>query len=333
MRDLDGTHVPLRASRCEFAENVLDRRLALVRFTLLTGPVILHWSAALRSGQSGVRSAYHRPRKTDISMADALQFETPENVHVAYTPAGPGTRFIAWFVDQFFVFLFVLLVAIVLAVAGVSFAGAQEWMDEHSDDPESVGMVMIGILFLVGGLGSFGYFTFTELLLRGQTIGKKMIGIRVVKADGFALDPASVLIRNVFRVVDNLPLSWIVPVMSKRSQRLGDMVGGTIVVNDEQPEMTSVREQLSDRTAVEAEFRFEARALDRLKESDFETIEQLLERWPGIPEAQQQLLLGRILPPVVAKLKVEGPPDDRRVRFLEDLLAAELRRQGRALGG
>jgi uncharacterized RDD family membrane protein YckC len=51
-----------------------------------------------------------------------------------------------------------------------------------------------------------------------------------VKADGFALDPMGVLIRTIFRLVDQIPFLWIVPVVSSRQQRFGDMAARTLVV-------------------------------------------------------------------------------------------------------
>lgn len=261
---------------------------------------------------------------------DTLQFETPENVHVHYTAAGAGTRFLAWFVDQMLILLGIIAAVILLAVAGVSFSVVEDWMND-ANRADALGAYVLGFIYLVIGLGSFVYFTVLELFFRGQTLGKRMMGIRVVKGDGFGLDPGSVLIRNLFRVADNLPLLWIVPVMSRRSQRTGDMVAGTLVIQDEPVKFSEIRQILADRNPSEAEFRFDNRSLGRLTEADYEAVEKVLERWTGLPEVQQRTLLDRMVPPLVMKLKVEGPAEDRRVRFLEDLLAAELRRQHREL--
>lgn len=264
-------------------------------------------------------------------MADSMQFETPENVQVQYVPAGLGTRFLAWFIDQVFVFLLVIVMAVILIAGGISFASALEDMDVDNIRPDELGAYFVGIMMLVIGFGSFVYFTLSELMMRGQTLGKRASGIRVVKINGFALDPGSILIRNLFRVADNIPLLWIIPVLSRRYQRLGDMVAGTTVVSDEGPEMTDIRAALAERKASDAEFRFSAKSLQRLNETDFEAVERLLDRWRGIPESQRDQLLSKLVGSLVTKLNAEPPPPDRRVRFLEDLFAAELRRQNRAL--
>jgi uncharacterized RDD family membrane protein YckC len=264
-------------------------------------------------------------------MADVLRFETPENVEVQYNLAGLGSRFLAWFVDQLCVGVVIVVLVISLAIAGVSFSGLEDIVRGQRDNPERLGLYFIGLIFLVIGLGSLFYFTLTELLLSGQTIGKWSLGIRVVKADGFSLDPGSIVIRNVFRVLDNIPLMWVVPFLSKSSQRTGDMVAGTVVVSDEQSEITEVRIELGSRSAVEAEFRFDARALGLLQETDFEAVERLLDRWNSIALVQRERLAASVITKLAQKMQVPLPMDSQSKRFLEDLMAAELRRQERGL--
>ena len=266
-------------------------------------------------------------------MHDPVAFETPENIEVQYRLAGLGTRFIAWFVDQLFVWILIILSIILLGVTATSLGAVlDDWLDFSDATPEQIGGYFIGIFLLVFGLGSFVYFSLMELWLRGQTLGKRWMGIRVVKADGFSLDGVSILVRNLFRVIDNFPLMWVIPMVSRRSQRAGDMVGGTLVVSDATPELTDVRVQLSNRTALEAEFRFDASKLGRLQEGDFDVVERLLDRWHELPNPQRETLSQRLVDSLVAKMEVPPPEPHQRARFLEDLLAAELRRQSRLLG-
>ena len=91
------------------------------------------------------------------------------------------------------------------------------------------------------GLGSFalynGYFILFEWLLNGQTPGKRLLHIRVIKQGGYALRFFDTLLRNLLRVVDFLPLFYGVGLTSllltRDSQRLGDLVAGTLVVYQE----------------------------------------------------------------------------------------------------
>lgn len=265
-------------------------------------------------------------------MKNSVQFETPENVQVHYAAAGMGTRFLAWFIDQIILMLLLIAGIILLAIAGTSLEVFDNLFDPDPVESDQRAGYTIGLIILITGLGSFVYFMTSELCFRGQTLGKRCSRIRVVKVDGFALDAGSILLRNVFRVVDNIPLTWIIPVMSKRGQRLGDMAAGTVVVSDESPELSPVRVELSARKAAEAEFRFDVKSLERLSEQDFEAIERLLDRWPSIPAAQQIQLAGKLTEALAQKVQIEAPPTDRQIRFLEDLFAAELRRQNRHLG-
>ena len=108
-------------------------------------------------------------------------------------------------------------------------------------------LYVAGLMMLIWGLGSFAYFGGCELLLRGQTLGKRLSQIRVVKVDGFQLDAASILVRNIFRVVDHLPPMWILPFLSRLGQRAGDMVAGTLVVHDAPTELSPIRTVLAER--------------------------------------------------------------------------------------
>jgi uncharacterized RDD family membrane protein YckC len=261
-----------------------------------------------------------------------LHFETPENVSVNFSPAGLGTRYVAWFVDQIFVWVLTIGLLFVLLCAGASFQGLAEVVSGLDDGNSESVMIFIGIIMLVWGLGSFVYFGLCEFFMRGQTPGKRMSNIRVIKADGFSLDAPSILVRNVFRVLDHIPVLWIVPVLSVRSQRAGDMIAGTVVVSDEQQELSAVRTELAERSALESEFRFDPTGLSQLNDVDLQGSEQLLERWSSLPVQQREQLLATMVESLTGKLNVEAPEPSQRLRFLEDLLAAELRRQQRGLG-
>jgi uncharacterized RDD family membrane protein YckC len=262
-------------------------------------------------------------------MTGTFRFETPENVQVHYEPAGLGTRFVAWFVDQVLVWVLSIALIVVLMVTGSAFDIALDEYRPTTGEPRQVVLYTVGLMMLLWGLGSFAYFGGCEFLFRGQTVGKRMSQIRVVKVDGFQLDATSILVRNVFRVVDHLPPMWLVPFLSRLSQRAGDMVAGTIVVHDAPVELSPVRAALGERATTEARFRFDATALKRLKASDFEAVERLLARLPRTAVEQRTQLLEAFSRQLAAKLECEAPAAELRLVFLEDLLAAELRRQQR----
>lgn len=277
-------------------------------------------------------------------MSTKIEFETPENIQVAYQPAGLGTRFLAWFVDNLLMFVFLVVLFVVLLVVGMSTESVARQLEgplrgtvRDPADPrgaESFETLLYfwAIFSLVAGLGSFFYYGIFEFLMRGQTPGKRASKIRVVRIDGFSLEAGSIFIRNVFRIIDHLPPLWIVPLVSAKSQRFGDMVAGTIVVSDRQDALGEVRTALSTRTAGEAKFQFDVAKLKRARPQDFQAIERILDRWDQLSEERQDAFLDQIVPPLVARLQVEMPDEQDHLQFLTDLLAAEYRRQHRSLG-
>lgn len=276
-------------------------------------------------------------------MSAQIEFETPENIQVGYQPAGLGTRFVAWFVDNIIMVFAGVVIFIVLACSGVVTddvlkqvaepAQSADGKDNASAERTHEALVyLMGVFAMVWGLGGFVYFGASELALRGQTVGKRLSGIRVVKRDGFALEAGSIVVRNIFRVVDHLPPLWLVPLLSAASQRLGDMVAGTIVVFDKPESLSNLREALARAPAAEARFTFDNSVLKRARPQDFEAIEKILERWSVLNPTQRETLLDQVVPPLVTRLQMEIPVAEDRGLFLQELLAAEYRRQHRRLG-
>ena len=269
-------------------------------------------------------------------MASLLEFETPENVQIAYRPAGLGTRYCAWLLDAFFAFLIALvlfmLTMVVTAAAGVVLKRFGKFEPSNDEDVREFLFYAVGIGTLYFGLGSLIYFSVCELLGRGQTYGKKICGVRVVKTDGFSLDAGSILVRNVFRIVDQLPPLWIVPVLSARSQRFGDMVAGTVVVAEASDTLGEMRTALLRRPAAESKFRFDGSMLARALPVDIQAVERILERWRQIPGPQFLDLLNVICDPLARRLGVQPPDSADRQEFLQDFLAAIYRREARRLG-
>lgn len=276
-------------------------------------------------------------------MVASLEFETPENIKVAYEPAGLGTRYLAWFIDSILISIAITVMFFLAIIVGVITesvvrdaakmidGGEAQTPTERAERGLIVVQYFIGISILVWGLGSCAYYTFFELLFRGQTLGKWLLGLRVVRVDGFGLDPAAIFVRNIFRVVDQFPPCWIVPLMSRRSQRFGDMVAGTTVVADQPEQLSNVRQTLVEMPAAEARFAFDSAKLKRARPQDFAAVEKILERWEKLTGDQRTALLDQLVPPLVERLKVDPPAVEERVVFLKDLLAAEYRRQHRNL--
>lgn len=155
-----------------------------------------------------------------------LRVETPEQVELGFEIADLGSRFLALLVDSFVLFgtmLGLLLLSL--------------WLGSSLD----LSQRFLGWGGLVLGLGLFavfwGYFAYFEGFHGGRTPGKRWVGIRVVHEGSHPLTVRGAAIRNLIRIVDAQPaFSWMVGgftmMLHPRTQRLGDMAAGTLVVRD-----------------------------------------------------------------------------------------------------
>ncbi len=256
--------------------------------------------------------------------SDVVQFETPENISVAYRLAGPGTRFVAFLLDTLVILLgsvvAVMLIGLGFSLFGPAFA--------------EVGSYLAAIVLGIGlGFANIAYYGILEWILHGQTPGKRVTGIRVVMEEGFSLSFAGVVVRNIFRLIDVIPLFWIVPVVSPRMQRFGDMAAGTVVVLEQRGYSNALRELLATRRPEDAVFTFSGPQLDRLRRVDLEAVELFLERRDRLHPDHREDVLQKLIRGLTVRLQLTEPeqPSDRE-RLLEDLLAAYARREAREVG-
>jgi hypothetical protein len=92
-------------------------------------------------------------------------------------------------------------------------------------------------LFLVAlFIVSFGYAMVLEWFWSGQTLGKRVLGLRVMDVRGLRLQPYQIIIRNLLRAVDSLPAAYLLGgltcLFNRHSQRLGDLAANTIVIRE-----------------------------------------------------------------------------------------------------
>jgi len=153
--------------------------------------------------------------------SDDLVVSTPERVAFQYEIAGIGSRFLAQVVDV--VVISVIQLAILLlagALGGIFNSGAL------------AGLVVILLSFIL----LVGYFLISEAAWNGQTLGKRVVRLRVVGDLGQPLSIGQAAIRNLVRIIDFLPVLYAVGIVTmfsnRRSKRLGDFAAGTLVVRD-----------------------------------------------------------------------------------------------------
>ena len=155
-------------------------------------------------------------------MSAELRIRTPEGITFAYQLAGPVTRCLAWAID--FVVVITACSTILTGVAKLAVIAFD------------LAQAMIALaLFIV----PIAYGVVMEWFWRGQTLGKMVLRLRVMDADGLRLQFHQVLMRNLVRFADLLPGFYLVggvtSVLSRKAQRLGDLAAGTIVVHHRKP--------------------------------------------------------------------------------------------------
>lgn len=156
-----------------------------------------------------------------VALVDTrMELETPENVLLTFDLAGPGSRMGAYLLDfilRYAVFYFALFLASLLMPV--------------------FGEMPFGVLLVTVFLLEWGYAALFEGIWRGQTPGKRVFKLRVIKDAGHPITIYDAVLRNFLRAADILPFSYGVGLVTmcctKKLQRIGDLVAGTIVIHDE----------------------------------------------------------------------------------------------------
>lgn len=152
-------------------------------------------------------------------MDSGLHIDTTQNVSIRYEPAGIGNRILATLLDNLFKIAYIIVLGLILYYSRL--------MDHVGNDLETI-IVFILILPLMF------YGLVFEIFMQGQTPGKRIMKIRVVKTDGSQAGFSSYLIRWLFRIVDFQIMSGLVALITalvtERQQRLGDLAAGTNVI-------------------------------------------------------------------------------------------------------
>ncbi len=251
---------------------------------------------------------------------DQLSIDTPEQVELSYSVAGIGSRFVALLLDTLIIVAMYVALGIVFVLAA-SVTGGR-------DSSGALGLWFIAALLLVYFVINWGYFALCEAYWQGQTPGKRVMKLRVIKDSGRQITLFEALARNLLRFVDYLPGFYLVGVITmlcnKRNKRLGDMVAGTLVVHertDEQPLLFQSSMNYSPAAHPQGDPEpwrgttpgmFPADAVARLSGQDLMVIETFFHRMLDLPLETRAALAYRMAGQMAAKMGValpEGNPE------------------------
>src|SRR5438552_5109950 len=177
-----------------------------------------------------------------IETEETLIIETPERVPLEFALASIGNRFLAVAIDHFIQYLSIFLIAwFVLSIAGYGASDVTDAPEKlFSEMPKWTIAILIIVLFLIFA----GYFIVFEWLWNGQTPGKRLLKLRVIRDDGRPLTLWEAIARNLLRICDAVP-GFVIPVysvglivifLSSRDQRVGDLFAGTVVIRERSDE-------------------------------------------------------------------------------------------------
>src|SRR5690606_1571031 len=164
-----------------------------------------------------------------LAAEETLIIETPERVELEFSLASIGNRFMAVGIDHFIQFVSIFVVAWILAWIA---SGSSTSLFE--DSPKWITAIMIIVVFVLFA----SYFVVFEWLWNGQTPGKRLMKLRVIREDGRPLTLWEAIVRNMLRIADAAP-GFVIPIYSvglitiflnARDQRLGDVFAGTVVI-------------------------------------------------------------------------------------------------------
>jgi uncharacterized RDD family membrane protein YckC len=242
-----------------------------------------------------------------------LLIRTPEGVVFSQLLAGPMSRFLAWLIDLFVVLMVASLIGTGLALLNfLSFGLAEAFA------------LLIQFVLMIG------YAIYCEWFWRGQTLGKRMMRLRVVDAQGLRLKFSQIVIRNLLRFVDMLPLFYLVGgvacAVSRRAQRLGDLAANTIVVRIPKISEPNLDQLMAGKfNSLRAYPHLEARLRQRVSAQEAALALQALVRRDLLDPVARVELFSQIADHFRAKLSfppeaTEGITDEQYVRNIVDSL-------------
>lgn len=224
---------------------------------------------------------------------------TPERVRFRYRLAGPAQRGMAWLFDGF---LRALAIAFVVMVSQLAVLSGLPGLEG----------VTTGLMLLFMFVLDWFYGVFFELLWSGQTPGKWLLQVRVVREDGSPVQLSDVVLRNLLRAADFLPVGFgvgvLVMLLDGKQRRLGDLVAGTVVVQEERGRMLDTVRVLPPVTEAERQALPPAVDLDA---DELATLEAFMRRRRTLSPDRAEELAALFGPAVEERFGVHAPTWER----------------------
>lgn len=279
--------------------------------------------------------------------ADQLSIDTPEQVELRFPIAGIGSRFIAILLDSIIQGVTLALLYLLIFLTAM-WTAIDHGMSRQSDTAQKW---LVAAMIFAHFLLIWGYYVLFEAYWKGQTPGKRVMKLRVLKDSGRSITLFESMARNLIRFVDYLPGMYLTGLITmlcnRRNKRLGDYVAGTIVVHERMEEQPVLAHASRTFTAPLAEAqpvrswmpgaqeaweantsRLPADAIAKLGSADLHVIETFFGRALDLPIEKRTELSQKLAQRMSDKMGAPIPDGMQPERVLE-LIVFQMRSQGR----
>lgn len=233
---------------------------------------------------------------------ETITIKTTQNVTIEYDPAPYSSRLIAFVIDFFIVnFSFNILRSIIGIIIPGSMSG------------RAIILIGIAVLFL--------YHFVMEVFADGQSLGKKLLKIKVVKLNGSEPRVSDHLLRTIFLLVDFLftagILGSVLIISSGKKQRLGDIAAGTALIN----KTPSSKFKLSDILEIDDLDVYEPQypEIRNMKESDMLLVKKVIQRYQRYRNRAHSEAVVQTVERISELLELEEVPK-KKIAFLKTVL-------------
>lgn len=252
---------------------------------------------------------------------EQIAIRTPEFVSIEFQLAGLGSRAVAFMIDQFIVFILNMILYVTLFFV----------MDVYEDFLASFTnpLLPIAIVIIITFVINVSYFFVLEYATGGRTIGKKVMGIRVIQENGHSITLLSSFIRNFIRIIDSLPAAYFIGIVMifahSKHKRLGDVVAGTLVVHErgrkrENKRKNVLQDIIDNRIISKDDLNITEWQLQSFQREEWQLLKSYCERFTTIDLSERSIItrkLGEMMLP-----KIGESTEGKKLVELENMLLA-----------
>lgn len=238
-----------------------------------------------------------------------IQITTTQNVGVVFKSAEPEKRIFSFLIDIFLIFLYLLIVNYFYGITLKDYV-ARNYSDFWSQNAVSI----------IISSPAFFYTLILEFLFEGQTIGKKILNIKVVKIDGFRANFLDFFIRWSMRLIDILGIPMVPGIMgflvifnTQKHQRIGGIVSGTAVID------LKINSSINQTIFEELEVDYKPTFTSVLKLTDLD-IRVIKEAYDGALKNNNHSLLIKIQKKITAVTSIEPKRQQTASEFVDCII-------------